>query len=90
VEERQPLSILAILAIFAEDVTDADVEFAKSGLLGLGLDRLWLMTGRPPKLLVALAPDANQQRIDEVVAFLEGVEQVEGVRISYPSWRQGP
>jgi hypothetical protein len=86
VEQRQPLSIVAI---FAEDFTDADVESAKSGLLGLGLDRPWLMTSRPPKLSVALAPDANQKRIDEVVAFLEGVEHVEGVRLSYPSWRQG-
>lgn len=86
-EERQPLSIVAI---FAEEFTDSDVKFAKAGLLGLGFDRLWLMTSRPPKLSVALAPDANQERIDEVAAFLENVEHVEGVRISYPSWRQGP
>jgi hypothetical protein len=87
VQERQSLSIVAILA---EDFTDADVEFAKSGLLRLGLDRLWLMPGHPPKLTMTLALDANQERIDEVVAFLKGVEHVEGVRLSYPSWRRGP
>lgn len=87
-EERQPLSIVAI---FAKDFTDADVELAKSGLTGLGFKNLWLMTSPvPPKLSVALAPDADQKRIDEVVAFLEGVGHVEGVRISYPSWRKGP
>lgn len=87
-EERQPLSIVAI---FAKDFTDADVEFAKSGLTGLGFKKLWLMTSPvPPKLSVALAPDADEERIDEVVAFLRGVEHVEAVRISYPSWQQGP
>lgn len=86
-KERQPLSIMAI---FGEDFTDADVEFAKSGLLGLGVDRPWLMTGHPPKLTMAPAHDANQERIDQLVAFLKGVEHVEGVRLSYPSWRGGP
>ena len=86
-EERQPLSIVGI---FDKDFTDADVEFAKSGLTERGLDRLYLMTSLPPKLSVALARDAGQERIDEVVAFLKGVDHVGGVRISYPSWRRDP
>jgi hypothetical protein len=46
------------------------------------------MTSSPPKLSVELAPDADETRIAEVVAFLGQVEHVEGVRVSYPSWRQ--
>jgi hypothetical protein len=86
-KEGQPLSIVAI---FDEDFTDSDVEAAKSGLIELGLNRLYLMTSLPPKLSVALTPDADQERIDEVVAWLTGVEHVEGVRISYPSWLEEP
>ncbi len=85
--ERQPLSIVAI---FSEDYTEADVNSAKAELMKLGFDRLYLMTSQPPRLSVALSADENQDRIDEVVALLGGVEHVEGVRISHPSWRQSP
>jgi len=74
--------------MFGKDFTDADVEFAKSGLLGLGLHRLYLMTSLPPKLSVALSPDADQERIEEVVALLKSVEHGEGFRISYPNWEE--
>lgn len=86
-KEGQPLSIVAI---FDKDFTDSDMEAAKSGLIELGLDRLYLMTSMPPKLSVALSPDADQQRIDQVVGFLTGIDHVEGVRISYPSWQEEP
>ena len=85
--EGQPLSIVAI---FDKGFTDSDVDAAKSGLIELGLNRLYLMTSMPPKLSVVLSPDADQERIDEVVGFLAGVEHVEGVRISYPSWKEEP
>jgi len=55
---RQPLSIFAT---FAKDFTDANVEFAKSGLFELGLDRLYVMQSLPPKLSVALPQDADQE-----------------------------
>ena len=86
-KEGQPLSIVAI---FDKGFAYADVEAAESGLIELGLNRLYLMTSMPPKLSVALNPDADQERIDEVVDFLTGIEHVEGVRISYPSWQVEP
>jgi hypothetical protein len=61
------------------------VDFAKSVLFEPGLDRVYVMQSLPPKLSVALPQDADQERIDGVVAFLRGVEHVEGVRIRYPS-----
>ncbi|MGP0031993.1 MAG: hypothetical protein ACLPVF_15995 [Acidimicrobiales bacterium] len=84
-EERRNRQPLSVVAVFTKDFAEVDVETAKSGLDQLGFKKLWLMTGLPPKLSVAMAPDAEQERIDEVVAFLEGVEHVEAVRISYPS-----
>jgi hypothetical protein len=75
---------LSIVVIFDEDFTDSDGEAAKSGLIDLGLDRLYLMTSLPPKLSVALASDADQERMEEVVTYLNGVEHVEEVRITYP------
>jgi hypothetical protein len=86
-ERRQPPSIVAI---FGKDYTDADVNLAQAGLMSMGFDRTFLMTSRPPKLSVALAPDADQERIKEVANFLEGVEHVDAVRISYPSWYKDP
>jgi hypothetical protein len=83
--EGQPLSIVAI---FDKGFTESDVEAAKSGLIELGLNRLYLMTSLPPKLSVALSPDTDQKRIDEVMAFLTGIDHVEGVRVSYPSWKE--
>jgi hypothetical protein len=85
--EDQPLSIVAI---FDNGFTESDVEAAKSGLIELGLNTLYLMTSLPPKLSVAMSPDTDQERIDEVMAFLTGIEHVEGVRISYPSWQEKP
>jgi hypothetical protein len=87
VKEPQPL---AIVALFADSVTDADVEFVRSGLLEMGFGRLNLMKGLPTKLAVSMPPDTNRERIDEVVAFLDGADHVDGVRVSYPSWRREP
>lgn len=76
---------MSIVAIFDKDYTDADLDSAQAGLMKLRFDRTFLMTSLPPKLSVALAPDAHHKRIQEVATFLEGVEHVNGVRISYPS-----
>jgi len=86
-EPRQPLSIVAI---FGKDYTEADVNLAQAGLMKMGFIRTFLMTSPPPKLSVALAPDADEERIQEVANFLEGVEHVDAVRISYPNWRKDP
>jgi|HubBroStandDraft_6_1064221.scaffolds.fasta_scaffold462235_2 hypothetical protein len=85
-EHRQALSIVAILG----EHTEADVNVAKAGLMKLGLDRLHLITSQPPKLSVALAPDVDEQRIEEVTAFLGGVQQVDAVRMSNAGWQKGP
>jgi hypothetical protein len=85
--EGEPLSIVAI---FDKGFTDSDLDAARSGLIELGLNCLYLMTSMPPKLSVALSPDADQKRIDEVVGFLNGIDHVEGVRVGYPSWQEEP
>jgi hypothetical protein len=82
-------SALFIVAILGEH-TEADVNVAKAGLMKLGLDRLHLITSQPPKLSVALAPDVDEQRIEEVTAFLGGVQQVDAVRMSNAGWQKGP
>ncbi len=64
-EHRQAPFIVAILG---ENYTEADVTLAKAGLMTLGLDRLHLITSQPPKLSVALAPDVDEERIEEVTS----------------------
>ena len=39
---------------------------------------------------MALAPDVDEERIEEVTAFLGGVQHVDGVRMSNSSWQKGP
>ncbi len=56
----------------------------------MGFEQLFELTSLPPKLVVRIAVDESQQRIDEAVAFLTGVGHVEAVRISYPASYQRP
>lgn len=79
-EEGQQL----IVAIFDKNFTDVDVKFARSGLVELGLKRVYVMTTEPATeatLHVTLDADTDQERIDEVVNFLKSVEHVQDVRI---------
>jgi len=76
-EHRQPLSIVAI---FGKDFTDADVNSAQAGLMKLGFDRNLFTPSLPPKLSVGLDPDADQEEIQKVATFLEGVEHVDILR----------
>ncbi len=48
----------------------------------------WVTNKPGVQLHVALGPDTNEERIDEVVNFLEGVGHVLGVRIGSPSWEE--
>jgi hypothetical protein len=86
-EEREPL----IVAIFDKNFTDIDMKFARTSLMELGLKRVYFLTTEPAtetSVFVTLDPDTDQERIDEVVTFLEGVEHVRAVTIGSPSWEE--
>jgi hypothetical protein len=87
VEVRQPPSIVVS---FTADFSEADLVSARSGIIAMGFEQLFELTSLPPKLVVRIAVDESQQRIDEAVAFLTGVGHVEAVRISYPASYQRP
>jgi hypothetical protein len=86
-EAQQPPSVLVI---FSKDYTDDDVELAASGLVERGFHRLRQLRSRPPKLIVALDDDASQEQVEDVAAFLSGIEHVEGVRVTYPGRYRNP
>jgi len=81
-QEGQPLSIVAIFD------RGPSLTQLPSPASSTWHNRLYLMTSMPPKLSVALCPDAAGERIDEVVGFLSGIEYVKDVRIGYPIWQE--